>query len=63
MLETLKNGPIEVQHGEWRPGDQLVCVMDSGKARKMLGWQPMVGLQDGVRQLWDWVNANKGLFA
>ncbi len=62
MLEALKGGPIEVRHGEWRPGDQLVCVMDSGKARKMLGWQPVVGLKEGIRQLWDWVNDNKNLF-
>ncbi|MEO6061824.1 MAG: GDP-mannose 4,6-dehydratase [Thermoflexales bacterium] len=63
MLEALKGGPIEVRHSGWRPGDQLVCVMDSAKAATMLGWHPRIGLKEGIQQLWDWVSANRSLFA
>lgn len=62
MLEALKGGPIAVRRGDWRPGDQFVCIMDSAKAKQRLGWEPRVLLRDGVKRLWDWVSANRGLF-
>jgi len=62
MLEALKGESIPVRHGEWRPGDQLVCVMDYSKAAAILGWQPIVGIREGIQQLWTWVAANRELF-
>lgn len=62
ILERLNGKPIPVKQGDWRPGDQLVCVMNSAKAKAMLGWEPQVGLDEGITQLWNWVSSNKNLF-
>jgi CDP-paratose 2-epimerase len=62
LLETLAGRRIEVQHGDWRPGDQKVYISDIQKATSKLGWQPRVSPEQGIRQLWAWVNANIDLF-
>lgn len=61
-LEQLLGRPIPVARGDWRPGDQKVFVADIRKAEKMLGWKPKYDVENGVRQLFDWVNANQQLF-
>ena len=62
QLERLLGKPIPVRYGDWRPGDQPVCVMDSTKAEQELGWRPEVGLNDGIERLWNWVRDNRALF-
>ncbi|MEO7910747.1 MAG: SDR family NAD(P)-dependent oxidoreductase [Roseiflexaceae bacterium] len=62
QLERLLGKPIPVRYGDWRPGDQPVCVMDITKAEQELGWRPGVGLQDGIERLWNWVRDNRALF-
>jgi len=61
-LEKLLGRPIPVARGDWRPGDQKVFVADTRKAEKMLGWKPKYDVDKGVKQLFDWVSANKNLF-
>lgn len=61
-LEKLLGRPIPVSWGDWRPGDQKVFVADIRKAEQMLGWKPKFDVDSGVKQLFDWVNANKHLF-
>ncbi len=61
-LEKLLGKPIPVLRGDWRPGDQKVFVADTRKAEKMLGWKPKYDLDQGVKQLFDWVHANQPLF-
>ncbi len=61
-LEKLLGKPIPVTRGDWRPGDQKVFVADMRKAEKELGWKPKYDVDHGVKQLFDWVNANKNLF-
>jgi CDP-paratose 2-epimerase len=41
-----------------RPGDQKIYVSDIAFARKELGWQPKVGVGEGVRRLYKWVSEN-----
>ncbi|NMC80836.1 MAG: NAD-dependent epimerase/dehydratase family protein [Chloroflexi bacterium] len=62
MLERLVGNPIPVSQGEWRPGDQRVYISDIRKAGQELGWQPRVGVEEGVRRLYEWVQANRKLF-
>jgi CDP-paratose 2-epimerase len=62
QLERLLGKPIPVRYGDWRPGDQPVCVMDITKAEQELGWRPEVGLHDGIERLWNWVRDNRALF-
>lgn len=61
-LEKLLGRPVPVSWGEWRPGDQKVFVADIRKAEQMLGWKPKFDVDSGVKQLFDWVNANHHLF-
>ncbi len=62
ILERLVGKPIPVSQGEWRPGDPRVYISDIRKAGQELGWQPKVGVEEGVRRLYEWVQANRKLF-
>lgn len=62
MLERLLGKPIPTARGDWRPGDQRVFYADIRKAERELGWKPKVGVEEGVRRLFEWVKQNKDLF-
>jgi len=62
ILGRLVDHPISVSWDDWRPGDQRVVVCDIRKAKRDLGWEPQVGVEDGIRRLYDWVVANRDLF-
>jgi len=61
-LEKLLGETIEVARGDWRPGDQRAFYADIRKAEKELGWKPKIGVEEGVRMLFEWVRENKNLF-
>jgi CDP-paratose 2-epimerase len=63
MLEELMGRRINVGWDDWRPGDQRIFVADIRKAQYQLGWRPRVSREKGVRRLYEWVVANKSLFA
>ena len=62
ILERLVGRSIRVSYSDWRPGDQRIYISDIRKARRELGWQPRVGVEEGVRRLYEWVVANRHLF-
>jgi CDP-paratose 2-epimerase len=62
ILEKSLGRKIDVARGDWRPGDQRIYVSDIHKAENELGWSPKVGVEEGVRRLFDWVQANRQLF-
>ncbi|HUH97855.1 MAG TPA: GDP-mannose 4,6-dehydratase [Anaerolineales bacterium] len=62
LLEKLLGHKIEVAHADWRPGDQRVFYADFSRARRELGWEPKIGLQDGIERLFNWVKQNQDLF-
>lgn len=62
MLERLLGRKVQVSQGDWRPGDQRICIMDTRKAQRELGWRPKVGVAEGVKKLYEWVVQNQGLF-
>lgn len=41
-----------------RPGQDAAYVIDSTKARTELGWRPTIGLDEGLTDVVDWVEAN-----
>jgi dTDP-glucose 4,6-dehydratase len=43
-----------------RPGQDAAYVIDSTKARTELGWKSTIGLEEGLTDVVDWVNANWG---
>ncbi len=41
-----------------RPGQDAAYVIDSSLVRGELGWSPRISLDEGLREVVDWVNAN-----
>lgn len=62
LLERVFNKTISVDWGDWRPGDQKVYISDIRKAKEDLGWEPKVGVEEGVERLATWVKNNLDLF-
>ena len=63
ILERLLGRSVPVSSSDWRPGDQRVYISDVRKAERELGWRPQMGVNEGIRRLYDWVIANRDLFA
>lgn len=59
ILEKLFGRKIKAKFADWRPGDQKVYVSDIRLVAKELGWKPKVGVDDGIKRLFDWVQDNK----
>lgn len=62
ILEELLGEPIPVTYETWRPGDQPVYISDIRKAKRELGWEPRIGVQQGTRCLYAWIKENRCLF-
>lgn len=52
----------EPDYREERPGDQPIFVADTTKAADELGWEPGVGVWEGIATLTRWVEDNRDLF-
>jgi CDP-paratose 2-epimerase len=63
LLAELLGREIKVTYDDWRPGDQLVYVSDTTKAREELAWEPETSVRVGIEKLFSWVVENKELFA
>lgn len=62
LLERLLGRKIEVAYADWRPGDQRVFYADTRKAKRELGWEPRISLEEGIAMLVQWVKENRELF-
>ena len=62
ILERLLGKKIEIARADWRPGDQKVFYADYSKAKRELGWEPKIDLEEGIEMLFEWVKANRDLF-
>lgn len=40
---------------EERPGQDAAYVIDSTKARRELGWQPTISLNEGIKEVATWI--------
>ncbi|MDP2977070.1 MAG: GDP-mannose 4,6-dehydratase [Anaerolineales bacterium] len=59
MLEEVIGKPANIQRHPPNPADMLTNWADVSKARRLLGWQPQVGLREGVGRLVDWYRAER----
>ncbi|XAS68159.1 NAD-dependent epimerase/dehydratase family protein [Micrococcaceae bacterium Sec5.7] len=50
VLSTLSNGPAPVVTGEYRLGDVRHTTASSQRIKDELGWSPVVGFDDGMRE-------------
>lgn len=55
MLRRKIGSTVTAGHQDHRPGDQKVFISDIGKARRMLGWQPRVSVEEGVTRMLGWI--------
>jgi CDP-paratose 2-epimerase len=60
QIEALHGSRPEIRYGAWRPGDQRYYVSDTSKMRGMTGWSPRVSVDQGERQLYEWLGARLG---
>ncbi len=59
LINELTGKRSEIIRDNWRMGDQKVYVSDISKIRKEVGWEPVVGVKEGVKNLVEWVTNNK----
>lgn len=62
LLENLFQKKLSPTFQDWRPGDQKIFVADIRKAKKEFGWEPKVGVEEGITKLHAWVSSNTKLF-
>lgn len=54
LLEELSGKKVRTTHGPHRAGDQRRTVADSSKAQRLLGYNPMTTVRDGLRAQLAW---------
>lgn len=59
MIEEMLGRKAAIEHHPFHPADMMNNLADVRKAKNMLGWQPQVGLREGVRNLVDWYLAER----
>jgi len=59
-----KQAEIQAEPGRLRPekSEVLRLISDNRKAKEALGWQPKVGMEEGLRRTIDWVSTHLGLY-
>ena len=58
MLNRRKGCKLECSFEAWRPGDQPVFISNLARAKADFGWQPKVGIEEGIERLMDWIKGN-----
>ncbi|MGH9773872.1 MAG: SDR family oxidoreductase [Candidatus Acidiferrales bacterium] len=54
LLEKISGKPIRAKYDPPRQGDILHSQADITQARKVLGYEPKVNFEEGLRRTWDW---------
>ncbi len=62
ILENLFQKKINPKFSAWRPGDQPIFVANCAKAKRDFGWEPRIGVKEGITKLYNWVQKNQTLF-
>lgn len=57
-VEAVTGQPVETEFHDWRPGDQLYFVADTGALARELGWQARVTWRAGLHRLAEWFLAH-----
>lgn len=59
LTEELVGKKATIETHPWHPADMRQNWADVSKARELLGWEPRVGLREGMQSLVDWYNAER----
>jgi CDP-paratose 2-epimerase len=63
LLAEIHGGDLAVRFEDWRAADQRYYVADTSKFSGLTGWQPRVGVHEGVRRLYEWIRTGVEHFA
>ena len=55
-----KGASASIEHAPARPGEQMRSSVKVAKAASVLGWQPSVSLDDGVKETYEWFAQQRG---
>lgn len=55
LIRELHGGKLPLAREGWRTGDQRYYVSDTERFREATGWTPRVGVDEGVRRLYEWL--------
>jgi CDP-paratose 2-epimerase len=58
-ISALSGDAPEIVYGPWRVGDQRWYVSDPSKFERATGWRPKTNVDDGIRQLHQWISLNR----
>jgi nucleoside-diphosphate-sugar epimerase len=59
-LEKIAGRTARIRQEEARAGDQRHTFADTTKLRSRLGWEPIVGLDEGLARQWEWQQSELG---
>ena len=59
MISKIFGKNVPDRFEDWRPGDQKVYISNVDRLKKELGWEPKVGIEEGLSKLIDWIEKNK----
>jgi nucleoside-diphosphate-sugar epimerase len=59
LIEDVTGKKAKIERHPPNPADMLTNWADVSKAKKLLGWQPQVGMREGVEALVKWYNAER----
>jgi nucleoside-diphosphate-sugar epimerase len=59
MMEEIIGEKATVEHREFHKADMMTNHADVSKAGRLLGWEPQVGLQEGVKKMIEWYQDNR----
>ena len=55
VLAELHGGDLSITFEDWRAADQRYYVTDASRFTGLTGWTPRVGVNEGVRRLYEWI--------
>jgi UDP-glucose 4-epimerase len=58
IIGKVVNKPVTFVYHEGRNFDIRRVVLDNNKAGASLDWRPTIGLEDGIRKTWEWIQEN-----
>lgn len=62
-IGELEGARPDISWGNWRPGDQRYYVSNFSKFQTATGWQPRVGMREGVERLHAWLRESRAVAA
>ena len=58
LREVSGKSGVEEVHGPVREGEQRRSQLSYGLAKKILGWQPEITLEEGLKSTYNWFKKN-----